>query len=138
MVVKAEPDFLSRWNFDGKIINGEYPDGRMFMDCTGELYHVTFETLTHLGGMVAHDLFAQPLPDRVQDLETELYERAESLILDKLFEELSPFGHNVEPSKTFAAVTEAMRGVNLLTADYPVLTDCVNKALEILASWHFQ
>jgi hypothetical protein len=138
MVVQAEPDFLARWNFEGDIIKGGYPDGRMFIDRKGEISHVTFKRLTHLSGIVAHDLFAQSLPNRVEDLDQALNERFEEFITSRLFDEIGPRVYDLDPSRFGDAIQEALRGFDLLAADYPDVDACMTRVLEILAADPFR
>ncbi|MCA9450082.1 MAG: hypothetical protein KC931_23370, partial [Candidatus Omnitrophica bacterium] len=90
MIVRAEPDFLARWNLWGDVIKGHYPTGEMIVDKEGTLFHVTNSDLTELVGMFAHDLFAEAVPSRVEDIEVELYSRSEDFFIQKVKDELAP------------------------------------------------
>jgi hypothetical protein len=134
MIVQAEPDFLARWNFWGDVIKGYYPTGEMIVDKEGAIYHVTSSDLTQLEGVFAHDLFAPLIPDRVEDIDTELLSRSEEYVLEKIREELDPEGESNISEVAFRCLTE----IDLRTADYRDINACIEKAMRILAQQHFQ
>lgn len=138
LIVWAESDFLARWNLCGEIIKGYYPTGEMIVDAEGTIYHVTTTKLRELVGIFAHDLFAQPVPSRIDDIEAELYSRSEDFIIQKVKEELSPHGQWVDEADILTVTTRCLGEVDLLTADYTDIDECIDKALRVLAQQYLQ
>lgn len=134
MIVQAEPDFLACWNLWGEIIKGYYPTGEMIVGKEGAIYHVTSSDLTELEGVFAHDLFAQLIPDRVEDIDTELLMRAEEYVNQKIEEKLGLEGDSDIAEVAFRCLIE----IDLLSADYRDINACIEKAMRILAQQHFQ
>lgn len=138
MIVRAEPDFLARWNLWGDVIKGYYPTGEMIVDMEGTLYHVTTTKLTELVGIFSHDLFALPVPTRVEDLDAELSSRSEDYVIEKIQSELAPHGHWVDSEDIYWAACRSIREIDLLTADYRDIDECIDKALRSLAQRYLQ
>jgi len=138
LVVRAEPDFLARWNVWGAVIKGHYPKGEMIVDKEGALFHVASMKLTELKGIFAHDLFAQPVPTRIEDFDAELFSRSEDYLIEQIKSELSPHGHWVDEVDILTAASRSLWEVDLLTADYTDIDGCTDKALQSLATQYLK
>lgn len=135
LIVLAEPDFLARWNFGGAIIKGCYPTGEMIVDAEGTIHHVTTTKRTELTGMFAHGLFAQMLPSRIDDIECELYSRAEEFVSQRIKNHLGP-GDQWDETDILTATIRCLAKVDLFAADYADIYDCTQEALRFFIQSH--
>lgn len=135
LIVLAEPDFLARWNLWGDVIKGHYPTGEMIVDKEGSIFHVTSSRLTELTGMFAHGLFSELLPSRVDDIESELYSRAEEFVAQRIKDQLGS-GYQWDETDILTATIRCLGKVNLLTADYADIYDCTQEALRFFIQSH--